>query len=352
MNARFSLEPATLIIAAMLLLAFPLFSHAQVGLGELGSDLTLRATPSTPGPGQIVQLSVQSVIFDLTTSHITWYANDTVLAEGMGVSTATLVAGPIGSETTVRVEITRQDVSASTEGVIRPTQVDLIWEAVSYVPPFYKGRALPSAGTSVRLFAIPRFQFSGSQIPPGELHYTWKQNGKTIPSASGLGRNSALLNGPVLFGTDTISVDVRSANNELTGSASVRISSVEPKIKLYEEHPIFGILYNRAFGSQVSIPETEATFVAVPYFAPARSPDDRLLVYRWRVNNTTVPNNPTTPSTITLNATGSNGQASMELGLTHATNFFMSVADKWNISFSAATTGAFGVPDPFGTSNQ
>jgi len=299
-----------------------------------------------------VRFTLQSVLFDLQTSNISWFVNDSLVSEGIGVSQFNFTAGPLGSESVVRVEARGEGAAATVSDVIRPTEVDLLWEGNTYVPPFYAGRALPSAGSSVRLFAVPRFQIPGTSVtvPSDELIYTWKKNNRPLPSVSGKARHSIVIESPVLFASDTISVEVRTADNTLHGSASARIASVEPALALYEEHPIHGTLYHNAITNDENLSEVEAAFSAVPYFAPVQNIYSSGLLYDWRVNRTKVKNNPTKPNAITLNAAGSSGRALIELTVTHATNFFLRVSKQWNIQL--ANSGGASVSDPFQTRDQ
>lgn len=354
MSAGYPLNKSFFLVSIFFLCLYllPATSSAQSILETFEADLTLRTAPQRPSPGDTVRFTVQSALFDLPTSNISWYVNDELVLEGVGVSGVDVIAGPLGSETLVRVEVRKEGAAATASGAIRPTEVDLLWEGVTYVPPFYQGRALPSAGSNIRLFAVPRFQVPGTNsfVSPNELFYTWRKNNKIIQSASGKGWHSVVMEGPVLFGSDTISVEVRTADNMLVGGASTRITSVEPSLVLYEEHPIQGTLYHKAIQGDATLPEVEATFSAVPYFAPAQNPNSSLLLYNWRVNNVPVKNNPSQPGTITLNATGSSGRALLELTLTHATNFFLRVAKSWSMQLS--NSGGSSASDPFQTQNQ
>lgn len=325
-------------------------AHAQFPLSNT-ADLSLNVSPNYPRPNSVVRLSVKSVLIDLVASNITWYANEAVIAGGVGVSEATITTGPLGTETRIRVEVLEQDLRASATGVFRPTEIDLLWEADSYVPPFYRGRALPSAGSNVRLFVVPRFKKIGatSFVPADELIYTWKKNGKLIQNASGRGKHSVTIEDTGLFGSDTISVDVRTTDSVLQGSSSVRLPSVEPSLVLYENHPVFGILYHRALQSPASVPEVETTFSVVPYFAPVQDPDDGSLVYKWRVGNSAIASNRLRPSAITINAEGTDGLAFIQLTLTHVSNFFMNARDSWNVTLAGSDPSSASSPftDPF-----
>lgn len=326
-------------------------AHAQFALPSTRSDLSLDATPTSPAANSNVRLSVRSVLLDLAESDITWYANETVIASGIGVSETTILTGPLGTETRIRVEARASEGTAFAEGVFRPTEIDLLWEADSYVPPFYRGRSLPSSGSDVRLFAVPRFKQVGATtfVPPDELIYTWKLGGKIVKIISGRGKHSVTIASPSLFGSETVSVDVKTADGSLVGSSSVRIPSVEPSLVLYENHPVFGILYHRALQSPATVSEVETTFTAVPYFAPVQNPDDGSLVYTWRVGNSTIGSNAARPSTITINAAGTTGLAQIDLAMTHISNFFLNARNSWSVTLAGTDSSSAASPftDPF-----
>lgn len=245
---------------------------------------------------------------------------------------------------------------------IPSSPVDLLFDADSYVPPFYRGRALPSAGTNMHLQALARF----GGVPDSQITYTWRRNGQVESSVSGAGRSSISLTAPTLFGTDTISVDARTADGSMYGSASVAISSIDPRATLYQDHPLFGIEYYNALTpleaspltgltDQNSIPDLEMTFAAVPYFAQASNPNDPRLAYAWSVNGAPVSAATTSlpaqagGSEITINAQNSSGLAAISLLLTSPINFLLHGEGSWNVLFSREGLGTRSAQNP-GTS--
>lgn len=215
-----------------------------------------------------------------------------------------------------------------------PSPVDLLFDADSYVPPFYRGRALPSPGTIMHFQALAHFGVADSAIT-----YTWRRNGRVEGDVSGVGKSSVSLPAPTLFGTDTISVDARAADVSAYGSASVTISSIDPSVTLYQDHPLFGIEYYNALTDQTSIPDLEMTFASVPYFAHVQSPDDAGLMYAWSVDGVPVAAATTSGSEITINADNSSGIANVSLILTSATNFLLRGEGAWNVLFSREGIG-------------
>ncbi len=317
------------ILLAALFVYVPLQASAQVD-----STLTIRSSSAYPLPGESVTLTLGSPTLDLSGSPITWRRDGVTILEGVGETVVTLTLGESGVET--RITASAEGTSASI--TMTPSRVGLLWESDSYVPASYEGRALPSAGTRVRLWAIPHLsRANGTPIPAAELMYTWKLNDATLASLSGRGRSSAVIGSPELFGAYTVSVEVSASGGTPRGEARVRISSVEPMVRLYADHPLFGIQHWNALGGNAFVLEREMTFAAVPYFAQAQSADDPSLEYGWRINQKAVLPDPERPSAVTVSAQDESVIALLNLTLTHATNLLLEARGAWQITLGSGT---------------
>lgn len=343
---RLSVALAILLIATPAY--FPRGASAQFTIPGATSALLISSSPRYPAPDSSVTLTLQSSLYNLNTSDIVWIVNGKQSAQGTGLKTLALQTGSAGSRIDVVVDISGASGAASASATIIPTSVDLLWESDSYVPPFYQGRALASAGSSVRVVAIPNFSRPGSApMAPGKIVFTWTKDGEVMESLSGLGRSTITLDGPMLFGTETISVEATASDGSVSGQGVLRIPDTEPQLALYEDHPLFGTLYHRALGTTTFVPSNEMSFVAVPYFAAVTTATTRSLEYAWRVNGSPVAADTVYSNEITINAASSTGATALiDLSLTHATNYFMSAEHSWRVTFNARSAGVSGV-DPF-----
>ncbi|MDP2648762.1 MAG: hypothetical protein U1D26_02665 [Patescibacteria group bacterium] len=316
-------------------------AHAQFTSARTAPFLVISMTPIHPGPREAVHLTVHSPLLDISKNNIAWSAGGKVIAQGVGMDSADITAGALGSRTDVVVQATALDGSVLSATVrVVPTKIDLLFDSDSYVPPFYRGRALPSTGTSIFLEARPHFlRPDGSSLTDADITYTWRRNGQVLASVSGRGKSRVAIPSPVLYSTDRISVEAISDDESFSGEASEVIAAADPFVYLYEDSPLYGILYNNALGASAQINESEITLSAVPYFASVESPADPFFRYAWRVNGTSVNADNIAPNELTLSGDPQNYEARIELALTHARNLFLDAHGEWNVTLSASFLG-------------
>lgn len=344
---------ASLVAAILAFAATAASAQVDFGLSSLANsdDLTLTTSPEHPAPGDSVRVTAESSSLDLQTADIEWLVNSAPAQKGASPGAIDVVAGPFGSETDVAAIVRVDGVErASAMAAMRPTELDLLWESDSFTPPFFPGRALPSAGTHLRLEAMPRLVRSdGTAVPVGDITFTWRRNGSVMGTVSGRGKSRITVDAPALFGNDTIAVEAKTDDGQLDAAASAQIPSLDPVLDLYEDNALFGVLYHRALGAQTSISQTETSFAAIPYFAEAQNADDPALSYAWQVNGAPVSNDLKHPSEITINAQNSSGAALIELALTSPTNFFLQSFGKWGAILSGDSGNPFQTPTGFQT---
>lgn len=335
----------------MALLSLPLVAFAQLVL-TYERELTLTMVPESPGPGESVRLIVQSYAIDLDRSAITWHRDGVVIAEGVGLKEATVVAGGLGEATIISVTATDPDENpGKAEAIIKPSQIDILWSANSYVPPFYNGRTLAGTSATIHAYALVRFaRAGGGLIPESDIVYTWSRNGTVISAVSGRGKSSATLAGPAPFRADSIAVEAGAADRAVSARAATSIPAAKSALLLYENHPLFGILYHRAIIGEVTTDEKEQKVTAVPYFARITTPADASLAYAWEVGGVSVQADPDEPQTLTLATNDYSGPAVISLSLTNAADILMRSLGSWRFVFGGSTGLFFdgGTPTLFG----
>jgi hypothetical protein len=321
------------LVAALFFL--PLMAHAQLLLPGFSGSVRMSLSPENPGPRTTVIVNLESGLIDLSQATISWYVDGKrVAANGTSLP---VPLGALGAQTDVSAQIiTAEGSILGAETTITPTYVDLLYDTSSYVPPFYQGRALPSAGSSLRVHAMAHFaKADGTEVKPADIIYTWKRDGQVLGALSGRGRDTLLTDSPYLFGSNTISVVAESSDGLFTGSASVAVNSVEPVLRLYEDHPLFGLRLGQALASTTQIAEREMTFALIPFFATVRSPADPSLQYEWSVNGSAVNTSADAPHELALGAQ-EGGSAVLRIGLTQSSNIFFDAQGSWRIDFNSS----------------
>ena len=323
-----------------LLLASPVYADSAL---LDGPSLVVAVSPQYPKPGEMVSLTVQSPVLDLSTRTIWWKNGNTVVSSGEGEATYTFTASDSGQETDISVAV--EGVSDVPTVTIIPLTVDLMWESDSYTPGLYQGRHLPSQGSVITLQALPHIRKAGNEIPVSQLIFTWIASGKTILSKKGA--DSITLPVAAFSQASTVQVSVTTSDKTLGADRTTTIQTIAPILRLYTEHPLYGTMYHNALSTQTEISDTEMSFNAIPYFAAVSGANDKLFSYMWRVNQAAVDANDTRPNTLTINAGAAGGVAQVDLSLTHKKNFQLDAHGTWNINFGSIAGSITPGSDPF-----
>lgn len=283
----------------ILLLALPtsLLAFKESGIGN---NLIAKVNPSSPGPGEIVKISLTSYGFDIDTSLINWYVNDLLKVRGVGRKDFTLSLGGAGEQTKIVVYVQSSGGQKATKTFIfDPSEIELLWEAETSKPPFYKGKALPSAGATIKALSIPYLvNQSGKRISSSDLIFTWEKNGVLQTSISGKGKNSAKFETSPDDSQLKVRVRVTNTENNLSIFKEIIIDLVTPEITFYEKKPLEGVNYGQVLPTEYSLFDNEITVRAESYFLPLNA--KRSFNYLWFIDQSPAISRPDDPLSITL----------------------------------------------------
>lgn len=320
-----------------LLLVLPFAARAQLMLPGIENSVIMTMTPEYPAPGDAVHISLQSPILDLASSTIVWKQDGVIDNTSINSLTFDTIAGAAGSQSTITADVTTSAGDTAESSItIAPTELDLFYDSDSYVPPFYRGRALPAAGTTLRIQAIARFKQASGFVPDSQIIYTWKENGAPIKTASGRGKSSITIATSPLSSAENISVRADSVDGAFTNETTENIPLQKPLLLLYEDNPLFGILFNQALAPQTSFTASDITIAAIPYFVPAQQANDPALSYEWMVNNTPVTSTSSVTNEIELGASNPGSVAYVRLDVSSIDNPFIILSNSWNVTLSAS----------------
>ncbi|NBV76900.1 hypothetical protein EBR66_01930 [bacterium] len=261
------------LIIVLLLSASPLY--AQTFQAPLEPSFSL--SPSIVTPGATVLITLKNVE-NARTTMVRWFRDGVLVGSGIGMTDMQITASNAGITSVVQAQL---ESGESAEIRIQPTSVDLLWSADSYVAPFFKGRALAGAGSVLRFEALPHLYRDGAALPVSDLFFVWKVDGATKKNLSGRGRNTIALPDSS-FRVDEVSVTVENDDGTIRGTAQMRIPQRDTVLELYQEHPLFGVLFHSPIPDQFVTNSRDIIVFGVPWYA-GTAQGTRGIQYEWKL---------------------------------------------------------------------
>jgi hypothetical protein len=309
------------------------------------SNIQYVVSPDVPTPGAPMSIEAQGVGGFLGDSNITWQQDGRTVLSGVGERLFTFTAPKIGGVTRIHVIIDSDQGTITHDFSFSPGSVNLLWEARTTVPPLYKGKALYSAGSQIKVIALSSVASGGSFVSPNSLSYKWTVNGNPIPQGSGLGRSTILFAGSQLNTVETVQVDVLSGS-AVVAEGSIVIPATKPSVLMYAKDPLRGVLYDQALPSAVSLTGQEITINAEPFFFSKESKAAGTLTYTWTLGSSEVSGPDSDQGLLTLRQTGSGGgqsQLNVAIQNTDTTKLIQSAASQLRILFGTSNSSTFGL---------
>lgn len=294
--------------------------------------LSIKANPASPKPNETITVEVQSNSTDLSRSTITWTLNNRTVLSGVGEKSFSFKNGNSGQTTDLTISITTPegDTVAKNQSWT-PVGVNLLWEANTYTPPFYKGKPLMSPQADVRVIAIP--DSSINTLTAGNYVYNWKKDGYVLADFSGYGKNTFNFIGPKPYALLNVGVEVSGFNGVAKSETSLNIPQTTPFVLFYENNPLMGILYNKALGSNVVITRKEFSVSAEPYFFSPERSENIYEGYEWSLNNRGIENS---SHLITLrNNQNTSGVSKLALSVRGIAKTFQNASQAVMVNFKA-----------------
>ncbi len=291
---------ARMLAVVSFIIFLPLFAYAQI-IPIPEQSVEIVASPEYPKPFSTVVLTANT--FNATNLiAYRWSVDGVPALEGVGANTLSLQVGSIGQSYDVRLEIVSTDgrTVGTTRYVVRPADVDLVWEARTFVPSFYIGRRLPTATSDITVLALPFLRNNVSGDDASAYTYEWSVDSQRLSEQSGLGKTSATITPPFFSRPFNVSVLVSTDNGSLAARETIHIAPITPLAIIYEDNPLLGLLTHRLLQGTLTLIDEEVTLLAFPYFVD--NPDE--ITYAWSLNNKSVETDGDMPNKTTLKRTG------------------------------------------------
>lgn len=269
---------------------------------DIKEQLSIDISPEVPKPGDKVTITVSAYGgIDINSSLVDWILNGKSNLKGVGKKSFTFYPPGNGKLTTVELRIKPQygpEVVRSFK--FNPSEVDVLWQADTYTPPFYKGKALYTHQANVQFVAMPNIQKkNGSKIQPQGAVYNWEVDYTPDAENSGYGVNYYNFTGSILTKPTNVSVSAYDPTNKSsTGVGSLDIESVQPILLMYEVHPTYGPLFNTAANGSFNFNQDDIQVASYPYFYSTTSKKN--IEYDWSINGVKLDNIPSNQDFLVL----------------------------------------------------
>lgn len=306
----------------------------SIANAQSGSDILVDIVPPSPAPFEDTTITLNSYADNLDSVLIKWSVNGKNVLSGIGKKSFSLKAPAAGSLSTVTARISLPEGEAETKIIIRPNVMILLWQANdSYVPPFYRGKALPSADSEVKVVAMPEIKTSSGLVDPKKMTYTWKKDYTNDQEASGYGKNSFVFTNDYLENSNNVRVVASTVDQKYSSEASIDIKTAQPKILFYKNDNALGTIWERALISPHKIQGAEIV-EATPYFISPKEIQNPGLVWSWFINDSAVRVSDFKRNFMPLKAPeGTSGTSKLKLEIENRDKIFQTASKEINIEF-------------------
>lgn len=327
---KFGLSFLSSIVVIMIL---GVFLPPKTGIAS-SVGILVNMVPESPAPGEKVNINLSSYSSDLDSVLISWSVNGKNTSSGVGKKSFSVNAPKAGEETSIIATVSLPEGAKDIKVIIRPSVMVLLSQAKdSYVPPFYKGKAMPSPSSTVKVVALPEIRVGSSLINPKNMTYFWKKDYINNQDGSGYGKNSFTYVNDYLEDSNNIGVVASTIDQKYSSTANINIGTTKPKIVFYKNDPNFGILWEQALSDGYKIISSEI-LEAAPYFI---SPSDiriPILTWDWFINDEMVSAPILKKNTLPLQVqAGISGTSKIRLEINNTEKIFESASKEINIEF-------------------
>jgi hypothetical protein len=317
-------------MCSLLLFALPnQHVHAQLpGLAGQTNASSLVLSPRFPEPNETVTATLNDYSVNTSGATTVWFIDGTEVPDSKNQRSVSFSTGQLGSSLQVLAITTLPNGSIlRAQDTITPIRVDILIEADTRVPSFYKGRAIPATGGSVQLTALP---FTGSDRTADSYAYTWRVGGTVQDGGSRFGKNAISFTAEFQKQIQ-VSVDVIDTDGTILISESIYVPLADPELYFYEINPLRG-MNEVAMGRNFIFIGEEIQVRAEPYFI-----DNTLFSaaphQEWKLNGKTIANPNQNQQEITLRRSGDSGSFTLEYHVRNLKQLLQGVKDTITIRF-------------------
>lgn len=308
-----------------------------VGVDE---KISVKLDDLYPNPNQTISATAVSYATDLDKAQISWSINDKMVEKGVGLTKFTFKTGALGKPQKLTVYIEKVEGGVFTESYqISTSEIDMYYEAQTFVPAFYQGKARFSNQATAKIYAIPRgIGSDGKMIPVENYTYKWSVNDRAFQSLSGYGKNSFTYSDSILSEPAKISVAVSSRDGAVAGEGVIILRPSAPRVVFYEENPIYGTIYESAVVGARNLDREEVTFRAIPFYF-----DKNIfsLGFDWKMNGISIDGTGNSNLVTFRRQDGVVGESNIGAEVKNSDKMFQNAKNSFSLIFNEASQKQF-----------
>lgn len=322
----------SLLYLTTILIVFGIF--ALEAKAASSSSILVNVVPPNPAPYEDTNITLNSYSNDLDSVLITWSVNNKSALSGIGKKSFSLKAPVAGLEAVVLAIISLPEGEVETKIIIRPAVMTLLFQANdSYVPPFYKGKALPTPDSEIKVVAMPEVRSGSVLVDPKNMTYSWKKDYSNDAEGSGYGKNFFIYTNDYLEDSNNIRVTASTVDQKYSNEANITINAVQPKILFYKNDNTIGTVWERALASSHRIQSSDI-LVAIPYFISPKEIQNPRLIWNWFINDNMVNVSGFKKNFMPLQVQeGTSGTSRLKLVIENMDKIFQTAGKEINIEF-------------------
>ncbi len=296
-------------------------------------------SPQYPVPGETVIFIAEDYTEDLRNSTLTWTVNGVTKDSGIGDVQFQMTAAGGGATETVGLTVSTQSGTVLQKSLsFTPESVDILWQAHSFVPPLYQGKALfPYEGTAT-FTAMPSFALN----TPQKAVYSWSLGGSPLQNVSGYGKNTITLTQSILMKPLILSVVATSPDGSISAENSITLNGTAPVVVLYQDNLLYGMLLNQSIGTSngggFNLGSGQVSIRAIPYFFDSTAPFSSNTSFEWNMNGQTLANE-TGPVLTVAAPAGQSGSSAVSSTVSNPNSTFQTASANTSVTFTNQPIG-------------
>lgn len=324
-----------LFVLPVFIFAFFVLNINSVYAQIVSTDVALTLIPEHPAPGDSVTATITSYVVSLDKAFISWNLDGREISNGIGKKSVIFNIDDSDNENNLSVRIDTFDGKSIQKNlVINGSNVDMLWEAVdSFVPPFYRGKALVAPEGTFKVVAIPNINSTYGKINPNNMSYKWEQDGDIRQNASGWGKSSLIFQNNYLEKINEISVIVTDISGRLKSEGKTTLQTFEPRILFYKKSLTSGIDLSKTINDNYTVSKEGETLVAMPYFFSPKNIENPLLSFTWYLGDEKI-KTPSIKNEINIRPeAGKSGSSKIKLQISNTKTLFQEAEKEVLVNF-------------------